>query len=107
MTDMNRIVTDIPGQGIEQYLMRLDGWMPDSGSDSRTDGPMIDLSGKFSGDGVWVSPTSGSNKSRWMVDFVNHLGLSETERNPNAALRLHIPVSSDPAPRLSSLDIGG
>ena len=85
--------------------MQLDGWIPaNTRSDSQADSPVIDFSGKFSGNGVWASPTSGSNKSKWMVDFVNHLGLSEAERNPNADLRLHIPVSSNPAPRLSSLD---
>jgi hypothetical protein len=34
----------------------------------------------------------------WQTDFVNHLGRSEADRNPNAKLRIQI----DPAPRVSA-----
>ena len=39
----------------------------------------------------------------WQGDFVNHLGQTETQRSPNAGLRLSIPTGSKLASQLSTL----
>ena len=36
----------------------------------------------------------------WRQRFVNHMGASREAVDPNAALRLHIPVASQAAPRM-------
>jgi hypothetical protein len=33
----------------------------------------------------------------WVNDFLNHLGKGEQERNPNASLRISVPVAMKPA----------
>jgi hypothetical protein len=36
----------------------------------------------------------------WIDDFLNHRGRSEQERNPNASLRVSVPVAMKPATHL-------
>jgi hypothetical protein len=37
----------------------------------------------------------------WVKDFVQHLGRGEAHRNPNASLRIHIPVTGNLAPSIN------
>ena len=55
---------------------------------------------------VWENPlfaaaplvhSAPSAKPQWMDDFLNHLGKTEQERNPNASLRIHVPFAMKPA----------
>ena len=49
-------------------------------------------------------PQAGTTASadKWLGDFVNHLGKTQAQRNPNAALRLQMDVAPKLAPRLST-----
>jgi hypothetical protein len=42
------------------------------------------------------------DSTHWKTDFVNHLGQSESQRNPNASLRVNIAVSSKVLPEIRS-----
>jgi hypothetical protein len=53
---------------------------------------VIDWTNSYPGHGRSKAPAG--NASRWVADFVNHMGQSETQRNPNASLRVHIPAVS-------------
>ena len=90
----------------DETSMLADGWLLVSGvrNDGREDDPVVDLSAKKAGVGSWLAAPASGAKAKWMDDFVNHLGRSETQRNPNAALRLQVPTSVNIAPRLSALD---
>jgi hypothetical protein len=65
--------------------------------------PVINWSNSFPAAGVWSAPAADWSKPSWRGDFVNHLAQSETQRNPNASLRLHIPVTAKVSPTLSGL----
>ena len=55
--------------------------------------PRIDWSpARARGPAVLTAPTA--DKAGWQRDFVNHLGQTETQRNPNLGFRLHLPVTS-------------
>ena len=47
-----------------------------------------------------TKPTRSGDTPSWAVDFVNYLGQSETQRNPNAGLRVHISAESKVLPEL-------
>ena len=64
---------------------------------------------------AWASvaapPTASTTRSQasaaprgWVGDFVNHLARSDAQRNPNAALRLHIDLPARVSPQLGALD---
>ena len=86
--------------------MLADGWLSVTGarSDANEDGPVVDLSGKKPVIGSWLAAPANGAKAKWMDDFINHLGRSETQRNPNATLRLQVPTSVTVAPKLGVLD---
>jgi hypothetical protein len=42
--------------------------------------------------------SAGPANAPWLRDFVQHLGQSEAQRNPNASLRIHIPVTPQASP---------
>jgi hypothetical protein len=74
--------------------------------DSRNGNPFVDLSGNLDAAGSLFAPASGGNKPKWMDDFLNYLGRSETQRNPNAGLRLQVPAGADLAPKSGRVDRG-
>ena len=47
-------------------------------------------------------PLAAAPTEAWVKDFVNHLGRSDQQRNPNAALRLHIEPTLRTTPSLES-----
>jgi hypothetical protein len=59
---------------------------------------------------VWENPMAAtaavvhavpSSSPAWMDDFLNHLGKTEEQRNPNASLRISIPpIAMKPAANL-------
>jgi Calx-beta domain/FG-GAP-like repeat/Bacterial Ig domain/TLD len=58
----------------------------------------------------WKSKPVGDDKSAeeetpqtWIADFLNHAGQSEAQRNPNAGLRIHVPVAGKIAAEVSQL----
>jgi len=55
--------------------------------------------GKFQHQPVVPAPQA---QPLWVDDFVQHLGKSEAVRNPNASLRVQIPVAAQttPSPRV-------
>ncbi len=60
------------------------------------------------GAGKGNNTTSAPDSVGWMTDFVNHLGKSETERNPNAKIKVLVPpavlkVASDAARHIGAL----
>jgi hypothetical protein len=57
-------------------------------------------SGEFDRTPRKVVSSAGSN---WHHDFVNHLGQSASERNPNANLRITLPAMSKATPTVSAL----
>ncbi|MEO6033208.1 MAG: hypothetical protein ABIP61_15155, partial [Burkholderiaceae bacterium] len=46
---------------------------------------------------------SDARPEEWVNRFVNHLGASDSAINPNAGLKLQLPVSAELAPHVSSL----
>jgi hypothetical protein len=44
-----------------------------------------------------------ASSASWQRDFVNHLGQTEKQRNPNLGLRLHVDANGKIAPSLTSL----
>ena len=58
------------------------------------------VSRKATGPGV-ATPSSAAS---WQRDFVNHLGRTEGQRNPNAALRLQIDLASRVSASLSKME---
>ena len=71
--------------------------MPDvfRGAQSR---PVIDWS-----NGSTRTVAAEASASKWVGDFINHLGKTEAQRNPNAALRLQVDAAPKVTPRLSVL----
>jgi hypothetical protein len=49
-----------------------------------------------------VKSARPADKPLWAEDFVNYLGQTETQRNPNASLRVHIGTGSKASPELTS-----
>ena len=94
--------SDVDGE----ISMLADGWSSVSGlrSDVSEGSPVGDLSVKKVAAGSWFTAPASGAKAKWMDDFVNHAGRTEIQRNPNAALRLQVPVAVTIAPRLSALD---
>jgi hypothetical protein len=39
---------------------------------------------------------------RWLQDFVSHTGQDESSRNPNAKLKMRVPLTANPSPSVSS-----
>ena len=61
--------------------------------------PLIDWSGRMA---FPANGATGLTAARsWVADFVNHLASTESERNPNAALRLQIEAPTQPSAKLS------
>ena len=69
--------------------------------------PVIDWQGGIFGAGA-STPAPTSETARWTTDFANYLGKSESERNPNAKIKVLIPqaaikIVSDAARRIGAL----
>ncbi|MBL8470825.1 MAG: hypothetical protein JNM98_03430 [Rhodocyclaceae bacterium] len=62
--------------------------------------PVIDWQGSYAE--ASRKKAAPATDSRWLGDFVNHLGRSEAQRNPNAALRVLLPVEHGIAPKVNS-----
>ncbi|MDB5978261.1 MAG: hypothetical protein JWR07_5021, partial [Nevskia sp.] len=62
--------------------------------------PRIDWQGSYRG-GTRQPAAAGGG--RWLDDFINHGGQSEAHRNPNAGLKVHVPVSSKALPAVSRM----
>ena len=69
------------------------------GSDTN---PHIDWSYGLAG-GPKVRQNVPSSAPRWAGDFVNHMGQTESQRSPNAAMRIQLPVAHKVAHELSPL----
>jgi Ca2+-binding RTX toxin-like protein len=65
--------------------------------------PLIDWKSKTFGDDT--KPEEETPQA-WIADFLNHAGQSEAQRNPNAGLRIHVPVTGKIAAEVSQLSNG-
>ena len=76
---------------------------------SATQLPVIDWAAAFGPERVEKALQEPRSKntlavaSGWQLDFVNHLGKTDQQRNPNAALRLHLELKSSPVAHVSNL----
>ncbi len=52
---------------------------------------VIDWNGSAFGADTGSTSASSSDYTGWMTDFVNHLGRNESERNPNAKIKVLVP----------------
>ncbi len=78
--------------------MTAPAWnMGESGS------PVINWGTDFNAKGDWIKPVKAEKTPTWLGDFINHLTQSEAQRNPNASLKLQVPVSSKVLPALNAL----
>ena len=65
--------------------------------------PTIDWSSSFFGSTDRRKPAQMDDSSRWLGDFVNHLGQDEMQRNPNAGIKVQITTDADVLPAASIL----
>jgi hypothetical protein len=52
------------------------------------------IQGSAFGTGIQGTPLPGSESAGWMTDFANHLGRSDSQRNPNAKIKLPVPQAA-------------
>jgi hypothetical protein len=109
----NRLVTPVPlaKQNGGLYVEPLNNWasflpgnvpLGNMGT-SQVESPAINWNGKFFDKEKGIKTTRSAEAPGWKTDFVNHLGQSEIQRNPNASLRVNISAGSKILPEVNSL----
>ena len=94
---LSPVVPSVPPHGLWPYGLPLMAAPEATAATARAPAPSIDWTlGGASGAALATAP---AGKGNWVRDFTQHLGQGEAQRNPNASLRVQLPVSASAAPK--------
>ena len=94
---LSPVMPSVAPQGLWPYGLPLMAAPEATAATGHAPAPSIDWT--LGGAKAVALATAPAGKTGWVRDFTQHLGQGEAQRNPNAGLRVQLPVSASAAPR--------